>query len=259
MITRPTAWRQQVETGREWEWRGGKLWHRMADPRAATSNPTGLGAKFVGFIYADQNLSRTVRRTLERLASELPMDAVALNVGAGQTNYPGFTNLEICDGPHIDIVGQGSRLPFRDDSVDLVIAQEVLEHVADFGSLVADIHRVLKPGGKFYCQVPFQIGFHPGPADYWRFSRQGLEHVFRQPMWEREGIEISLGHGSGFYRIFVEFCAVTCSCVSQTLYRPAKAAAALLGYPLKLFDVFTPYSQEKDRIPGGYLCVARKL
>lgn len=236
MNSRPANWKQHIETGPEWEWRDGKLWNRLANPRATTANPKGLSARFVGLIYADQNLSRAVRRTLSRLINSLSGDAVALNIGAGQTNYAKVTNLEICDGPHIDIVGHGSRLPFRNGTVDLVIAQEVLEHVADFPSLVSEIHRVLKPGGIFYCQVPFQIGFHPGPADYWRFSRQGLEHLFSAPLWKREALEISLGHGSGFYRIHVEFWAVSCSCISQRLYRPAKALAALLGYPLKVFD-----------------------
>lgn len=38
----------------------------------------------------------------------------------------------------------------------------------------------------------------------------------------------------------------------------SKATAAVFLYPLKLFDVLTPAATEKDRIPGGYYCVARK-
>lgn len=259
MTDRPTSWRQHVLIGSDWEWRGHKLWHRAASPRARTANPTGWAARFVGQVYADQNQARVARQTLGRLIDRLPSDAVALNIGAGQTDYRGVTNLELCDGPTVDIIGHGSTLPLNDASVDLVIAQEVLEHVADYPALVSEIHRVLKPGGAFYCQVPFQIGFHPGPDDYWRFSRQALEYVFSAPRWSRESLQITLGHGSGFYRIAVEFWAVTFSCLAQRLYRPAKAVAAVFCYPLKFFDLLTPYSLERDRIPGGYLCVARKL
>lgn len=253
-----TSWKRYVVENADWEWRGDKLWQRLASASAMPPGPVGLTAKFVGHVYADQNRSPAVRRTLKALLASLPPDAVALNVGAGRTVYPGVTNLELCDGPTIDIVGHGSQLPFRDGTVDLVIAQEVLEHVPEPFGLVAEIHRVLKPGGKFFCQVPFQIGFHPGPADYWRFSRQALEHIFSGPAWQREVLEISLGHGSGFYRIHVEFWAVTFSCISQRLYRPVKALAALLGYPLKFFDLITPRSREKDRIAAGYICVATK-
>jgi hypothetical protein len=73
-----------------------------------------------------------------------------------------------------------------------------------------------------------------------------------------EEVGISLGHGSGFFRIAVEFFAVTASCVSQRLYIPVKALAALVLYPLKTFDMITKHSAESDRIPGGYFCVARR-
>jgi hypothetical protein len=136
--------------------------------------------------------------------------------------------------------------------------QEVLEHVPDYQALLDDVARVLKPGARLYCQVPFQIGFHLGPVDCWRFSRQGLSYLFTQPAWSKHVIGLSLGHGSGFYRIAVEFLAVNASCVSRRLYLPTKAAASLGLYPLKWFDLLTPLSTEADRIPGGYFCVATR-
>jgi SAM-dependent methyltransferase len=256
----PAAWHQAVKDHSDWVWRGDKLWHREAiDDARDTGSVSSLQLGFVANIYADQNRAKSVRTSLERLLSALEPSQVAVNIGAGYTRYDGVVNLEISDGPNVDIVGRGAALPFADNSVDLVITQEVLEHVGDFHELVDEIHRVLKPGGAFFCQVPFQIGFHPGPMDYWRFTVQGLEHLFSPPRWEREDLQITLGHGSGFYRIAVEFMAVTASCISQRLYKPMKGATALLFYPFKWFDLLTPHSQEKDRIPGGYLCVARKL
>jgi SAM-dependent methyltransferase len=253
-------WRSAVEEGAEWQWQSSKLWHKEAlrskmEPRAISR----LQSSFVGSIYADQNRSAVVNRVLSNVLQTVAPDGVAVNIGAGSTRLPRVINLELADAPNIDIIGCGARLPFRSNSVDLVIAQEVLEHVADFLNLVNEIHRVLKPGGVFFCQVPFQIGFHPGPSDYWRFSRQALEHVFSAPHWAREELRITLGHGSGFYRIAVEFVAVTISCFTQKLYRPAKALSALALYPFKWFDLLTPMSAEKDRIAGGYLCVARKV
>jgi SAM-dependent methyltransferase len=193
------------------------------------------------------------------LLDQLPDDAVCVNVGAGLTQYKNVVNIEIRDGENIDIIGFGSSIPFVDCSVDLVITQEVLEHIGDYTSLINEVYRVLKPGGRFYCQVPFQIGFHPGPCDYWRFSRQGLEYMFSPPRWSCEKISITLGHGSGFYRIAVEFLAVSVSCVTQRLYRPTKVLAAIALYPVKFFDILTPFSNEKDRIPGGYFCIAKKI
>jgi SAM-dependent methyltransferase len=254
-----SGWKSSIKESGNWVWRGEKLWHREAEG-LGTEVPRGnrLQYWFVKQIYADQNRSRAVRLALEDLLAALGQSAIGLNIGAGATRYPKVVNLEIGDAPTVDIVGYGTELPFRNDSVDLVIMQEVLEHVDEFHHLLSEVHRILKPGGVCFCQVPFQIGFHPGPADYWRFSKQGIEHLFSPPLWQRVRTEISLGHGSGFYRIAVEFLAVTASCLWNRLYRPTKLLAALLLYPFKWFDLITGRSAERDRIPGGYFCIARK-
>ena len=45
--------------------------------------------------------------------------------------------------------GSGEAIPFRDGSFDVVFCCDVLEHVRDVGQVVAEISRVLKPGGVF--------------------------------------------------------------------------------------------------------------
>ncbi|WP_237058569.1 class I SAM-dependent methyltransferase [Microbulbifer sediminum] len=51
-------------------------------------------------------------------------------------------------------VADGLRLPFADNSFDVVICSEVLEHIDDFRSMLAEIDRVLKPSGTFAASVP---------------------------------------------------------------------------------------------------------
>jgi SAM-dependent methyltransferase len=50
--------------------------------------------------------------------------------------------------------GDATRLPFADASFDAVIASEVLEHVPDDASALAELVRVLRPGGAFAATVP---------------------------------------------------------------------------------------------------------
>jgi SAM-dependent methyltransferase len=45
-------------------------------------------------------------------------------------------------------------LPFADNSLDLVVAFDVLEHIEDDHQVVREIHRVVRPGGTFLAAVP---------------------------------------------------------------------------------------------------------
>lgn len=50
--------------------------------------------------------------------------------------------------------GSAYALPFEDNFFDLIVCSEVLEHLHEYNNAVKEIHRVLKPGGKFYASVP---------------------------------------------------------------------------------------------------------
>ena len=50
--------------------------------------------------------------------------------------------------------GDATRLPFADASFDRVITSEVLEHIQDDVTAIAELVRVLKPGGTFAATVP---------------------------------------------------------------------------------------------------------
>jgi SAM-dependent methyltransferase len=50
--------------------------------------------------------------------------------------------------------GDARRLPFPDDTFDVVITSEVLEHIQDDVAAIAEMVRVLKPGGRFAATVP---------------------------------------------------------------------------------------------------------
>ena len=53
--------------------------------------------------------------------------------------------------------GSAYSLPFSDDSFDLVVCSEVLEHLHDYKDAIKEINRVLKPGGQFLASVPAEF------------------------------------------------------------------------------------------------------
>ena len=75
------------------------------------------------------------------------------------------------------IAGAATELPFADATFDLVTAFDVLEHVADDAGAVAELQRVLRPGGSAIVTVPalpWMWGPHDARAHHrWRGPRAG--------------------------------------------------------------------------------------
>lgn len=67
-----------------------------------------------------------------------------------------------------------------DAEFDMVVCTHVLEHVADPFAAVAEIRRVLKPGGIAFVVVPLNFRIHGPLPDNWRFTEHGCRALFRQ-------------------------------------------------------------------------------
>lgn len=80
--------------------------------------------------------------------------------------------------PHI--IGDVQDLPFRDESVDSVICNAVLEHIPEPHKAVTEIYRILKPGGEAFVYVPFLYPYHGAPEDYFRFTEKAIVFLFRE-------------------------------------------------------------------------------
>lgn len=57
------------------------------------------------------------------------------------------------------VAARGENLPFRDNSFDVVISLEVLEHVEDPATMLREVRRILRPGGWLYLACPNYLGF----------------------------------------------------------------------------------------------------
>ena len=89
------------------------------------------------------------------------------------------------------------HLTFASETFDVVICNHVLEHVADATAALAELRRVLKPGGRLICQTPYATRlsqsfedpllqstsdrlFFYGQEDHVRLFGSDIEAVFRR-------------------------------------------------------------------------------
>jgi SAM-dependent methyltransferase len=78
-----------------------------------------------------------------------------VDLGCGFRKKPGAIGLDIARLPQVDILADVTRtLPFRDSSVDEVVASHLIEHVDNVMDLMAEIWRICKPDALVYFRFP---------------------------------------------------------------------------------------------------------
>ncbi len=124
---------------------------------------------------------------LKKFSNSLPQTYTLLDIGCGDKPYKNlfanassYIGLDIVDGPEVDVVGKAWNLPFEDNSFDVIISTQVLEHTEKVEKTVSEIQRVLKPGGKLFISAPFAFQEHGAPYDFWRFTQFGLRTLFHE-------------------------------------------------------------------------------
>jgi SAM-dependent methyltransferase len=129
-------------------------------------------------------------------------DARVLDLGCGGKPYlPVFApfagryvGVDAAPGPQVDHVISAESLPFEDESFDLVLCTQVLEHVQDPAAVLAEIHRLLRPGGAALVSTHGVFLYHPDPpdtdGDYWRWTHAGLRKAVRESgEWSEIGVQ----------------------------------------------------------------------
>lgn len=121
-----------------------------------------------------------------------------LNLGCARNPLHGFTNLDLDPrvAPDVRHDLEQTPLPFPDAAFDCILGSHVFEHVHRFLPLVADLYRILKPGGYLIAVTP-----HCGSDDAW----DSPHHVraFSERTWHYVSTELydRPGHaGAGAYQ-----------------------------------------------------------
>lgn len=95
----------------------------------------------------------------------------------------------------LDIVSDITAIPESDASFDAVMCTEVLEHVPDPPRALAELCRLLKPGGQMILTAPFCSLTHFSP---YHFST-GFNRYFYETLLDQHGIDIQEMTPNGNY------------------------------------------------------------
>lgn len=93
-------------------------------------------------------------------------------------------NYHFANFPEFDIAREATKEQF-----DIVIADQVLEHVLDPVQAARNIRAMLKPGGTAMIATPFLFRVHARPHDYYRWTEPGLRQLLLNAGFSDDAIE----------------------------------------------------------------------
>lgn len=124
------------------------------------------------------------RATAEWIHQLDPASIDALEISGEKWKGFGFRSYRGVFYPEHDICSA----PVAESAYDLVIAEQVLEHVLWPYRFVKNVHTMLRPGGRFLATTPFLVGVHLVPTDCSRWTETGLKHLLLEAGFEEQSI-----------------------------------------------------------------------
>ncbi|MFZ5539648.1 MAG: methyltransferase domain-containing protein [Pseudomonadota bacterium] len=111
-----------------------------------------------------------MNQATQHAIAALPVERLdVLEISGSAWRHHAFRSYTSVGYPDFDICRDVLAQPF-----DLIIAEQVFEHLRHPARAAANVLRMLRPGGRFLVTTPFLIRFHPEPLDLWRWTADGL-------------------------------------------------------------------------------------
>jgi SAM-dependent methyltransferase len=180
-----------------------------------------------------QDSSKQVKDTdkiLDAGAGDCPYKKYFINSMYDSTDITGYHHTFYCSLDNIPVINE---------SYDVVVCTQVLEHVKYPQKAMNEFYRILRPGGKLYLTAPQGWKLHGEPDHYFNFTRYGLELLFKDAGFKVTSI---CPQGGVFWYLYD---------IIRTLPIPMKQIFLLFLFHLDKFD-------KEQKFTMGYTCCCVK-
>lgn len=189
--------------------------------------------------------------------NELPPNATILNIGSGvKRAREDVINVDYYPFFGVDVVADVHNLPWKDNTVDAIVAESLFEHLPDPAHALEEIHRVLRPGGILYVVTPFMLGYHSSPHDYYRWTIPGLRILLAQFIETESGV--AWGPTVAMSSIFGSWISMILSFGSRTLYQIWIMLFMFILGPLSIIDYIIARFSFAQNSSHGFYFVCKK-
>lgn len=197
------------------------------------------------------------------------MQGGVIKTGSVTDLSPGMVRVALRNAEQLGLpvdgrVADAERIPYEDNTFDLVVGHAMLHHIPDVAAALREVLRVLKPGGRFvFAGEPTKVGdFYArklGQAVWWlttNVTRLAPLRDWRRPQAELDEssraaaleavVDIHTFDPADLERLATGAGAVRVRAVTEEL------SAALFGWPVRTFEAAVP----KEKLGWGWAMFA---
>jgi len=217
-------------------------------------------------LFKKIGLTRKINREeFKKFLANYQSDGLTLDIGAGfspydeyyKHNFPNRTVLDIAQGHKVDVVGDVHKMEFEDNKFDTILCLEVFEHLKNPFLAAQEIERVLKPGGQLILTTRFIAPIHDAPGDYFRFTKYGLQELFKN--FDIKVLRAELGTILTLSFLYQRLGFQTKTKILKLVFFiKSKLISYFAKIKLKEFGDIKQTTPEENIISSGYYLVAHK-
>jgi SAM-dependent methyltransferase len=158
------------------------------EPDTRPAGLQGISEELRAFVEEFPWERRPILDFVQRSAASLSPGSRLLDIGSGDAPYRElFDHVEYVShdwensihpgAREADLIGSADSLPVEAEAFHAVLLTQVLEHVSEPAAVLAEVRRVLMPGGTLFMTAPLTWELHEMPYDFYRYTSEGLRHL----------------------------------------------------------------------------------